>query len=258
MKTKVLVAAGIASMIAAIFVAIKTAKEEVKEEAEETVNEEPEAENEKKTFNEKAVKFIVKAAKKVKRYWITVAFTAFAIFCFMFTLKISYKQTAVAVAAAKAAQEALNQYKEAAKEVVGETKERFISNKAAEIKADKDKVDEKPVIEPYPADKDGLSLFYDPYSESLFMYPRAGMDMVQDELNALMKDNGWICIQDFYNVAKLDQYLYFDKALDLGVNEIDGPVRLGLEPIVLKKGKHAGEVAFVITMNVMPYEDYID
>ena len=82
------------------------------------------------------------------------------------------------------------------------------------------------------------------------------MDNVESELNVMLNDRGFICIQDLYDVARLD--LYFDKALDLGVNEIDGPVRLGLEPIVLKNGTHAGEVAFVITMSVMPYYDYTE
>lgn len=235
-------ALGIVSMLGAIFSAINTAKDECEEEI--------------KAENKEHQSKLEKVVKKVKTYVVTIAFTVFAIFCFTFALHISAKQTAAAVTAAKFAQEALVRYKDAAKEVVGEKQERFIANKAAEKKTDEDKVDEKPVIETYQDHGEGTSLFYDPFSKTLFTYNRSSMDNVESELNVMLNDRGFICIQDLYDVARLD--LYFDKALDLGVNEIDGPVRLGLEPIVLKKGSHAGEVAFVITMSVMPYYDYTE
>lgn len=216
---EILTGIGIAGMAASVVLAVRAtpkAMEEIK------VNSKP-GERGKEFYenggydppkNPKPIEII----KLTWKYYIpaVISFTAGA-GCVIFASRTNYKRNAALAAAYSVTETALQDYKTAAKEVLGERKEEAIDEKAKHISADRHEYHDTTYV------LNGTDVIcYDPWSDRDFPHDVDELKRAIEDLSYQLRDEEFITLNEFYDLASLNR----TKAGEiLGWNASGGPVR---------------------------------
>lgn len=131
----------------------------------------------------------------------TIAITAVTAGCIVGSVILANRQTAKAMLLYGTAATTLEQYKDAAKEVVGEKGERKIHDKMVQNKVDSTEFDESQVIQT----GKGNTLCYDTYSGRLFRSDIQAIRAGINDLNTTLLDCETVTLNDYYYALGLNE-----------------------------------------------------
>ena len=210
---EILTGLGIAGMGASVVLAISAtsrAKDALEHEAYTRTHDGGEIDYKQFTFKEKA--------KLTWKYYIpaAISFTAGA-GCVIFASRTNLKRNAALAAAYSVTETALQDYKAAAKEVLGDRKEEVVEEKAKKIAAERHDFHEGNYI------LSGTQVTcYDPWSDRDFPYDLDELKRAIEDLSYQLRDEEFVTLNEFYDLANLNR----TKAGEvLGWNADGGPIR---------------------------------
>lgn len=197
---------GVIGLGCAVYSAIKATPKAMKmvEEAQETKDKEAAA----KAFSEHTEvpdSTLTKKEKLViygKCYWKTAALTAVTAACTIGAVLLANRQTKAMTLLYGTAATTLEQYKNAAKEVVGEKKERQITDKARIDSAPKDALDDD---DAYICTGNGNQRFIEGITKRQFTHDFDGIRKAVNELNASLLQTGQLTLNDYYYAMGLEE-----------------------------------------------------
>lgn len=238
---QILIGVGIAGMVTATVLAVKATPKALAliEEAENQRIENGEVVTDEFTTIEK-----VKVAWKP---YIPAAVTGvLSIACLVGSNSVSTRRTAALATAYKISETALNEYKDAIVETVGEKKAEAIKDKVAEKRIKENPVDDSQVII---TDK-GNTLFYDTTSGRYFRSDIDKIKKVENKINYVLRNENYTSLNTLYEMFGL---AHTSIGNELGWS-IDRDGYLEIDPRAQIADN--GEPCIVLDYNVSPKYDY--
>lgn len=184
--------------------------------------------------------------KKTWKYYVpaAVSFGAGAS-CVIFASHTNYRRNAALAAACSVAESALNDYKSAVVETIGEKKEALIEEVKAKKQVQESNGPGQDIIFADSTD----TICYDPWSDRYF---RRDIDRIKraiEDLSYQLRDDEFVTLNEFYDLIDVDR----TKAGEvLGWNANGGPIRPMLSSTLAK-----GQACLVIGFSRYPTESYL-
>ena len=196
---------GVIGLGCAVYSAIKAApkaKEQIEKAEIEKNNEEIKAaQEESREVHMEPLTKTEKAKIYGKVFLPTIAITAVTATCIVGSVILANRQTAKAMLLYGATATTLEQYKDAAKEVVGENKERAIHDKMVQNKADATPLAEASIIQT----GRGNTLCYDTQSGRWFYSSIPAIESTINQLNKTLIETGTVSLNDYFYALGLPE-----------------------------------------------------
>ena len=244
---EILTAIGIAGMVTTTVLAVKATPKalELIEKEKDRKNEEFLKEAEKNGDSECNHISKLKPLEAVKVAWkpyIPAALTCLASAgCLIGANSVHVRRQAALYSAYKLSETAFTEYREKAKEVVGEEKEKEIRERVSQDHVSNIIIHEDGIVHT----GNGNTLFLDPISKTVFRSSKNSIDKTVNELNWRMTygSEPYISLEEFYNELKLPHYALGN---ELGWRTDKGMIDVVYNPAVTNSGEPCLELDFLI------------
>lgn len=165
--------------------------------------------------------------------------------CIIGANNVNVRRNAALAAAYTLSDNALREYKDSVKEVIGEKKEQIVKDKVAEHKLEKRPVSKSEVI----VTKHGTTLCYDAIGGRYFNSDIETIKQVQNELNRRMMYEMYISLNEFYDEVDLPHTRLGDQ---LGWNVDEGLIEFDFSSQIAEDGRPC----LVVDYSVAPRYGY--
>lgn len=202
-STTILTGMAVAGVISAVVMAVKATPKAIK------LMEDDESDRAEKLINPGEIKSTpidyIRVCWKV--YLPSALMTGLSITCIVGAQAINLKRNAALMALYSTASTSLKEYKDKTIEMLGEKKEQAIHDAI-----DKDHIDENPVSSREIIETDyGEYLVYDTMSGRYFKHSIEGVRKVVNDLNAVIINNGYVTLNEFYYSLGLKNIKFGDE-----------------------------------------------
>lgn len=250
---------GVIGLGCAVFSAVKATPKAMKAiekaEIEKNSAEIKESQEEGREVNLEPLTKKEKAVIYAKCYWKTAALTAVTTACIIGSVVLANRQTKAMALLYATTATTLEQYKDAAKEVVGEKTERKIDDRRAQRKVEGIDDNDDCIINT----GRGMHLCYDCVSNTLFYSDIEDVRKTINELNAMLMEVEKVSINDYLYALGLDEIEY-GYANDIGwkFNKEFGNQNSLLELRPASGLTKSGKPYYAVKLNISPSSLYYD
>lgn len=232
---------GIAGMVAATVLAVKATPKAIR-----LLEEEKRRQNLQEECGEITSLGIADTIKTAWKCYIPAGVTgALSIGCLINANRISMKRTAVLATAYKLSENALNEYRNAVVETIGEKKEKEVRDKVAEERIKKNPVDTSDIV----ITRKGTTLCFDTASGQYFRSDMDAIKKAENEINKVMLNEMYVSLNRLYAALGLRTTSLGD---DLGWSIDDGYLQIDFSSQLAEDGTPC----LVLDYRVAPRYEY--